>query len=434
MAERLDRKKRIYKTGLVEKGKLVEADLPEIRDHQQKPAGNELQEARLAELVERREMSHAFIDRLAVYLDCEPWQALAYLEDRPETMHQIVALHSKQKRENYEIEKLQSNLEAVLLRLRQAIEIHDAVEEVYIQKESTALSPTGDHLKDVERFRPWEKPEESFHISPLERSSTDPDLSKSKQYGIAMEQFFSGGNPIAGVQQPWNPPQKNSLKSPILARRDFWTMVRIIGEIDNHGFGFNNSYGRIDSIVEDIGRVFDPGLKRIDNAYYTGNKTPVQEKLRNLDVRDAEAIVARFKIEQAKLQQQQEERSKQWEKERHDNLLRLSAINEQLSSNLTIVRKQRGLLPWVVRQINSRIKAVYQQENERIKKLMDERDNILLRLESRVDLRSIIQALRNGKADVSQRQQYEKKLSEWSEKAEAEADREVDEILANEGI
>jgi hypothetical protein len=343
---------------------------------------------RLEELVERGDVDQNTMERLAIYLDCEPWEALKKLEGRGSILNKFIEAHRnrfvelKDDRSNFNL--LDSYVGGdlrLVLRDADGLDLLDWYGDPTLRANNATDPEYGKITLDNEMSRlsyvsNGVTPDGKNIFLDIENLNVIDIWSLSKDH-IKDKVWFSTS---------WD--EKNLKILPALLRRDWWTMGREIAMALPGEFGYKDAREAdlmITAQVEKIGRAFSQDFKKIDGAFYVGPKTEKQEKLRELDKKVAQEIVAGYRqvLENRRLvelaaKNEVRKADRAYKAERHGLLARLHEIEKQLGvgANLPAVREAAGPVAW----FNKKMEGLAQMVSAKVrqqKQLVDSKREAL---------------------------------------------------------
>ncbi|HCC83434.1 TPA: hypothetical protein DEP96_01135 [Candidatus Uhrbacteria bacterium] len=412
---------------------------------------------RLQELVERSDVDADTITRLAIYLECEPWEAVARLEKQTTKFDKLIETHRKQ----YIAEKdgrSQFNLLSsyigdelgLVLREADSLDLLDWQHDPILLAKDVASNVKTSDL-ELRRIR-----QINYGVTP-DKNVIDIDRANEGVIDMwSLAKNHTNSKPWFSVS--WD--ESNLKIFPVMLRRDFWTIGRELVMALPKEFGYKDAKEAdmiITAQVEKIGRAFSQDMKKIDGAFYVGPKTEKQEKLRELDKKVAQEIILKYKqvlenkrLEELAAKNEIRRADRAYKAERHELLARLHEIEKQLglAVNLPAVRETTGPINWFNKKMESlaqmvSAKARYQKQlvDEQRKALWAERLLIANKLtkqnnEALRDNRKLVlgDAPRSSSRYSGAFEELGVDVDYWSKKADEEIVKIVDEDLVQEQL
>lgn len=359
----------------------MEGEAPESAE---KRAGKE----RLAEIIEREESLAEPLERLAILLGNEPWQALQQLEknnelDRQIDVHKAIRLKCESFRDIGATVVLQKRIDELLA--------HNEVIDHLFTYGNDFLGETQD-LEEKRILKITEGISSGYHHIKVEHDNHETVPAVFYKSQIEREPYYFR--------------ERQGFIQPAFLRRDFWTIGREIAIALPEMFGYKDAKEAdrmITAQVEKIGRAFGQDFKKIDGAYYVGPKTEKQEKLRVLDKKMAAEIVTEYKtavaeriarenqiLAEAKAKElvvvkKEKAAEKKFKLLVREHLLRLHEINKEISPAQLPATVEKSLLPrWLSNTMeglalvmSSRVREQKKSEVDRLAKMKQERVDII---------------------------------------------------------
>ncbi|MFZ2681913.1 MAG: hypothetical protein WAZ14_02375 [Patescibacteria group bacterium] len=281
---------------------------------------------RLKEVIERGDLTQSIINRLAVYLGCEPWEALAKTEKNKRLLSKLIA-YSQRK---------DSKLKTVCRRGDVS-----SRPEAILTAELGAMFLDQDVMAEFAQVVRRDDKNEDFAGISLDGEVINDQLLFGKNYDDKGRSYVS---PITLAKKAWLGSEKASewvdtlrteertntdLSKSVVQDEQVWTALRILATELPNEFGYkdaNEAEKIIGAYVEKIGRSVDLNFRFLDGAAYKYfNEDRLREQLdskilltRNaLNIAQTKGIVKHYKqnlllIEQAnsidKLKTQEDER------------------------------------------------------------------------------------------------------------------------------
>ncbi len=404
---------------------------------------------RLAELVEHGDVDTDTIARLAIYLDCEPWEALSRLETSSDELSRWIDFHRQHADELVDLQDVNSTpwngLQANIYRA--LLESDDL--DTFTRWPFNPLLKIG--LKDVNRADTTVLVEDTERLRISQVSLGLVKFNNDKPLFLCAENLTR----YSTEKVPWSIVGHRSVVQADLLRRDLWTMGRELAMLLPEQFGYKDAKEAdrmITKQVERIGQFVGQDFKKIDGAFYVGPKTEKQEKLRKLDKKVAQKIVVEYKqaiaeIAEKKAVQEKEEnkREKEFKMRMQRHLVHLQAINQEIDpvqlpatvERLTVSSWFNQTMEKLATIMSSKVRERKQLADDESMKLLADRQEILISLSKLND------AWRDsGRTsiydDAPKLMQYQNGLDKvraggleyWSRLAEETAIAAVDEYLA----
>jgi hypothetical protein len=359
---------------------------------------------RLAEFVERGDLSEVMMQKLAVHLECEPWQALEIAEKNPAVLSGLI--------ENYRanegwyptgLKQMSAEEKPAFVLRRRLLNVSDEGERMEAAAHVLRRGKPESKVAEVDLFQ-WreDRGRLELHGSPLREArfadrKEVQDILGKKQMSEGVLERFDGGY---------------SLKNRVATHKSFWTLGRTLVRELPEEFGYKDEKEAdltMKKALEDLGRAFKVRMRFIGDGAYIDEKNPDEEPLRKLEVEQAKAIAEEYRAAkaesealvteaEAKLRAADEElkhEKRERELVRQERIAKERAIytesmrgllqefkkaDADIESPGTAVSAQHGFIARIIRTVNGADKRDREAAERRISGLLTKRQRLLTEL------------------------------------------------------